>query len=229
MKESDLYHPIKKYLEKNKYKVNSEVLNCDIVAQKKEELIVIELKKNFNATLLIQAAERQKYADSVYVAITKPKTWGNDKKWNGMCHLLKRLELGLILVTFLKTKGRIDIAFHPAEHKMKKNSKKRKAILREIDNRSGDYNTGGVTGQKIVTAYRENAIFIACCLKKYGDLSPKKLKDLGAGDKTSTILLKDHYGWFERKSRGIYSLHENGDEALKKYERIAKFYFEELK
>ena len=228
MKESDLYQPINIYLEKNGYIVNSEVKNCDIVAQKNDELVVIELKKNFNATLLIQATERQKYADSVYVAIIKPKTLGNGQNWKGMFHLLKRLELGLILVTFLKTKARVEIAFHPAENKIKKNKKKRKAILREIENRSGNYNTGGVTGQKIITAYRENAIFIACCLKKYGDLSPKKLRELGTGDKTTTILSKDHYGWFERKSRGIYTLHSNGIDALDNYKEIAKFYYDSL-
>ena len=79
MNESDLYQPINEYLIKNCYSVNSEVLHCDIIARKNEEVIAIELKKNFNATLLIQAVERQKFADSVYIAILKPKRKGNLK------------------------------------------------------------------------------------------------------------------------------------------------------
>ncbi len=228
MNESDLFQPINEYLVKNGYSVNSEVLHCDIIAQKNEEVIAIELKKNFNATLLIQAVERQKFADSVYIAILKPKRKGNLKNWKGMCHLLKRLEIGLILVSFLKTKARIDIVLHPADNLKKKSNKKRRAILREIDNRSGNYNKGGITRKKIVTAYRENAIFIACCLHKYGELSPKKLRELGTGNKTSSILQKDHYGWFERISKGVYKLHTNGAEALKKYAEIADVYYKML-
>ncbi|MDA3885448.1 MAG: DUF2161 family putative PD-(D/E)XK-type phosphodiesterase, partial [Candidatus Delongbacteria bacterium] len=179
MQETDLYYPIHHYLVDNGYTVNSEVQHTDIIAQKDDEIIAIELKKSFNATLLIQAVQRQKFADSVYIAIVKPTKRSQTRNWKGMCHLLKRLEIGLILVSFLKTKARIDILFHPTDREFRKSTKKRMSIIREIDNRSGSYNIGGTTRKKIITAYRENAIFIAVCLNKFGELSPKKLRDLG--------------------------------------------------
>ena len=39
-------------------------------------------------------------------------------------------------------------------------------ILKEFGARYGDYNTGGVTGEKLVTAYRELALHIAALLEK---------------------------------------------------------------
>lgn len=125
MNESDLFQPIKNYLLKNNYTVNSEVLHCDIIAQKNNEVIAIELKKNFNATLLIQAVDRQKFADSVYVAIIKQKNIRKFKNWRGMCHLLKRLGVGLILVSFLKTKEKVEIVIHPSNYVFRKTKKKK--------------------------------------------------------------------------------------------------------
>ena len=69
MLESDLYQPVKDYLEKHGYTVRGEVKHCDMVAIKGDELIVVELKTGANMTLLVQATERQSISDSVYVAI----------------------------------------------------------------------------------------------------------------------------------------------------------------
>jgi len=228
MNESDLFQPIKNYLLENNYTVNSEVLHCDIIAKKNDEVIAIELKKKFNATLLIQAVDRQKFADSVYVAIFKPKNRKKYKNWRGMCQLLKRLEIGLILVSFLKTKAKVEVLIHPSNYVFRKNKKKRKAVLKEINNRSGNYNKGGISRKKIITAYREKAIFIACCLNRFGELSTKKLKKLGTGEKTTTILYKNFYGWFERVDRGVYRLHNNGIEALNKYSVLATIFYKDL-
>ena len=82
MKETDLYYPIHHYLVDNGYTVNSEVQYTDIIAQKDDDMIAIELKKTFNATVLIQAVERQKFADSVYIAIVRPKKRSQMKNWN---------------------------------------------------------------------------------------------------------------------------------------------------
>jgi len=75
MKESDLFKPIKKYLETSGYKVRAEVKNCDITATKDDELIIIELKLSVNIQLLIQATDRQRITDSVYVAIPRTATY----------------------------------------------------------------------------------------------------------------------------------------------------------
>jgi len=206
------------------YTVNGEVKNCDIAATKDDELIIIELKKRFNATLLIQAADRQRAADAVYVALPSPRDTGNKTNWNGMCRLLKRLEIGLILVRFLKTGPRVEIAFHPAPYKAGRQQRRRRAIIREIKDRSGDYNTGGVPGRKLVTAYREEAIHIACLLEDGGDLSPAELKRRGAGERTQSILSNNYYGWFDRVERGVYRLHASGKKALEEYPRITGYF-----
>merc|ERR1712193_413992 len=121
-----------------------------------------------------------------------------DKKWREIATLLKRLELGLIIVNFLKTTTEVEIVFHPSVYKIRKNNKLRESIIREINGRSGSYNVGGSVRQKIMTAYRENAIHIACYLEKYGELSPKKLSEMGTGSKTQSILSKNFYGWLKK-------------------------------
>ena len=80
-----------------------------------------------------------------------------------------------------------------------------------------------------MTAYRESAIFIACCLKSFGPMSPKKLKELGTDPKkTPTILMDNYYGWFERIQKGIYIITESGMRALEEYQELAQFYYDKL-
>ncbi len=45
MKESDLYHPIKRYLEAQGYEVKGEVHDCDVLAVRgDEEPVIVEIK-----------------------------------------------------------------------------------------------------------------------------------------------------------------------------------------
>ncbi len=222
--EADLYKPVHDYLIKQGYNVKAEVLHCDIIAVKDDELMVIELKRNLNLSLLIQAANRQKFTDSVYVAIASRPDKAMPKNFKGACHLLKRLELGLILVTLLKTKTKVEVLFHPSEYKKRRSHRKRRSIIREINGRTGNFNTGGTTGKKIITAYRESAIHIAYLLSDKGALSPKDLRSLGTSSKTQRILSDNHYGWFERVKRGVYSLHPQGRKALKNYPELVEHF-----
>ena len=100
----------------------------------------------------------------------------------------------------------------------------RRDILREIDGRSGDYNTGGATSGAAVTAYRESAVHIACCLEKYGALSPSELRQLGCAKNTQAVLYRNVYGWFDRVEKGIYALHDAGRSSLKQYEELRRVY-----
>src|SRR5690554_5480577 len=97
--ESDLSQPIIELLEAQGYRVRSEVRDCDIAATKDNQLVVVELKRNLSVTLLGQAVDRQRFADAVYVAVPKPKRH-NGSRWRETIHLLRRLELGLLLVSF---------------------------------------------------------------------------------------------------------------------------------
>lgn len=227
--EVDLWKPVSDFFIEEGYTVRSEVKDCDITAVKDEELIIIELKRNLSVELLAQGVKRQKSGDIVYIAVPKPKKKLRSSKWRDICYLIKRLELGLILVSFKGKRGLVEIAVEPASFKRKMNKKKRESIIKEINGRYGDLNIGGSRGKKIVTAYRESSIFIACCLEMLGPLSPKSLRELGTDPlKTTSILYENHYGWFDRIDRGIYSLNEAGRQALKSYKELTDYYYSKI-
>ena len=220
--EADLYAPVRDYLAAGGYVVRSEVNGCDITALKDDELVIIELKRNFTTGLLIQATQRQRMADSVYIAIPRPAYPLASRRGRQMSHLVRRLELGLILVD--PVEGRIEIALHPLPFDRKRDNRARRSLLREIDGRSGEYNVGGTTGKALVTAYRENAIQIAWLLAERPSLSPKQLRELGTGKKTQSILQSNYYGWFERIGRGLYALSPEGRHALERYPKIVRYF-----
>ena len=90
--------------------------------------------------------------------------------------------------------------------------------------RSGDFNEGGSTRRKLVTAYRENAIHIACCLFDCGPMSPKALRGLGTGERTLSILYTNVYSWFEAVDKGLYALSPKGREELEAYGELVERY-----
>ncbi len=226
--ETDLSNPIRDFLIKRGYTVRSEVNNCDIAAVKENELLVVELKRSFNATLLIQAAKRQRVANAVYIGIPMPKTGIFSRQWKDLCYLVRRLELGLLVVSFLKSGPKVEVIFDPKPFDCNKSrrlsQKKREGIILEINSRHGDLNTGGSTRQKIMTAYKENAVQILCYLYKYGPLSIKQLKELGTGPKTSSILQNNFYGWFDRVTKGVYQLTSEGNRSLTDYPELVTYY-----
>ncbi len=227
IKETELYTPIKRYLEGQGYTVYGEVRNCDMVAKKKEELIIIELKSSISLSLLIQAAERKEISDSVYIAVPVPEGKPSPPNFKRVKTLLRRLELGCILVDFLKTKAKIKIELHPVPFNPRAGHKKRRSILREIDGRYGEFNLGGETvcSEKI-TAYKQESLRIAYSLLQKGPSSPAYLRSIGCSEKTQPILSKNVYGWYERQKRGVYTLHPAGREALSNYKEVLELFDE---
>jgi hypothetical protein len=217
LRECDLYEPIRDALTAQGFQVRGEVKDCDIAAVRGDELVIVEMKRSFSTALLVQATRRQRITDAVYVALPKPPAKERRAKWRGIEHLLRRLELGLIFVSHKKAEAQVEVIFHPLPFERKHSAGRKKGILREISGRSGDHNQGGITRRQILTAYRENAIFIACCLQKFGPLAPKQIRALGGGAKTQSILGSNFYGWFERIETGIYGLKPQGKEALKEF------------
>lgn len=233
IREEELSKPITDFFLNKGYTVRCEVNSCDIAAVKEEELIVIELKKSLTVDLLLQAVKRQKISDLVYIAIPKPKKLTGRGKWRDICHLIKRLEIGLILVSFTENGSYIEIAEEPKifnrEKSINSSTKKRAALLKEFKSRSKDLNIGGSTGKKIVTAYREFAVYIACCLEKFGNMSTKELKLKGSNpDKTYSILYSNHYGWFEKVEKGVYKLSEKGKKEIKEFEILTDNFRKEI-
>jgi hypothetical protein len=228
--EADLSGPLYAHLAELGYTVRSEVKDCDIAAVKGEDLLIIELKKTLNLALLVQAVRRQRMTDSVYVAIPRPS---NKWKWwresRGAQHLLRRLEVGLILVSLDPGKPPVEVVFHPLPFARRKRAQSRRAVLEEISHRIADYNRAGSTRKKLATAYRENAIHIACCLLVQGKMSPASLRAVGTGPRTLSILRFNAYGWFERVDRGVYALAAHGKTDLKSWGELTKRYLSEAR
>jgi len=108
VKESDLYFPIKIFLKNLGYEVKGEIKNCDIVAQKDDAVIIIELKLSLNVTLLLQAVERLTLTDTVYIAIPKHCTLYKKKSAN-VKKLIARLGLGLIIVDMQQQNNYVEV------------------------------------------------------------------------------------------------------------------------
>ncbi|MGD6965894.1 DUF2161 domain-containing phosphodiesterase [Rossellomorea vietnamensis] len=229
--EADLYKPIQKHFTREGYKVNGEVKDCDLTAVKGEHLIIVELKLNLTVDLLIQAAKRQRLTDFVYIAIPRPKNM-RSRRWKDICHLVRRLELGLITVSIANKIPKVQFIQHPEPFdfikSQKASSRRRNSLLAEIEGRSADYNVGGSSKTKIMTAYKETCIMIACCLEQCGRMAPKDLIKFGTGTKTQSILSKNYYKWFERVDRGIYEITEKGKEELSGFPELKEHYMQEI-
>jgi hypothetical protein len=228
-RETDLYPPLRDFLVSQGFTVRGEVRGCDIVATRGDEVVIIEMKLQLNLQLLIQGARRQRMSDSVYVAVPRPD--GSDPKGHqrGVQLLVRRLELGLIHVALESPVPTVQVLFHPLPYERKKNGNARRAVLREIAGRSGDYTPGGSTRVPILTAYREQCLRVACGLDLFGPLSPAELRSLGTGTKTLSILSGNFYEWFERVERGVYALRGDGREALGQYPELTQRMREDLR
>ena len=226
--EIDLYQPVKDYFIKEGFAVYGEVNHCDVAAVKENELVIVELKLSLTVELLIQATKRQRLTNQVYIAIPKPTYSLRSKKWKDHCHLIRRLELGLLIVEFRGDGIHINVVHQPApfdrKKSMQRSNKRRTNLLAEIAGRTGDYNIGGSSQTKILSTYKENCIHIACCLLAKGPLTSKLLREMGTGEKTWSILHKNYDGWFEKIQRGTYAISEKGESELQAFPDLVEYY-----
>ncbi len=222
MKETELYAPIKAYLEGQGYDVKAEVKDCDLVAIRgAEEPVIVELKLSLSIGLLMQGIDRQTITDAVYVAVPA----GKGKRWvaqvKDAVKLCRRLGLGFIVVRFDAATPSVLVHCDAGPYLPRKVKARKTALLKEFERRVGDYNTGGQNKRKIITAYRQDALRIALALSA-GPNKPRVLAvELGVNNAAS-ILQADHYGWFERVERGVYALRPSGHAALETYVDVVK-------
>ncbi|HBG62572.1 MAG TPA: hypothetical protein DDX37_12190 [Candidatus Omnitrophica bacterium] len=205
MKEIEIYKPLKQYLEDNGYVVHSEVESIDVMAQKGDELLIVEMKTSFNLQLVYQLIERLKITDKVYACVPLGKGGRWPKAYKRMCGLLKRLHCGLITLD-QHTKKKIVVEFEPTPFKSHKNYTKKNLALKEFDGRSIDLNQGGSTRELLFTAYKENAIRIAMYLFECGASSTRDIRNNLDIKNAADILQNNHYYWFDRVSKGVYNL-----------------------
>ncbi len=230
MRETDLYDSVKSFLEGLGFSVQAEVKDCDVVGQKDGALVVVELKRNLSVRLLTQGVQRQRLGADVYLAVPKPLHYRYDKKHRELLYLLSRLELGLLYVS--PEKNLVEPVLHPQKAEQAKSivPKKKAALLRELHQRQLSQNQGGSTKVRILTAYREQAIYLACALSGREAASAEELAGETEMDrkKISSILNRNYYRWFERVERGRYALTEEGQNGLSVYSEAAAFYREKL-
>ena len=216
-----MYKPLKKFLKTEGYTVRSEVESADVMAQRGDELIIIEMKKSFNLQLIYQLVERLKITDQVYAYIPLGKGGRWPKSYKRMCALLKRLHCGLITLD-QHTKKVVVVEFKPAPYTGRKNYTKKNLALREFQERSIDLNCGGSTGEPLFTAYKERAIRIAMYLFEHGASSTREIKERLDIEKALDILNRNYQGWFERVSRGTYQLTPEFEFFRLKYQKKIK-------
>lgn len=220
IKETDLFDPVRLFLENLGYAVQGEVKDCDVVATRGEDTIIVELKRSFNLKLVYQAIERQTIAEHVYVAIPRPIKGQRDKTFTNMVRLLKRLELGLLTVALDSPLQLVEVVLEPADSMVRKNRRKQEGIAKEVDQRILAVNKGGMNKSKIMTAYREKSIALCCYLEGRGGVPLKELREIDP--KYATLVQSNPYKWYQRVEKGIYSLAKEGELALEDevYEKV---------
>jgi hypothetical protein len=200
MAETDLYPPIKSFLEAQGFVVKAEVKSCDVVGVRGLEApVIVELKTSLNLQLFYQAMDRLSMSDLVYVAVPRPKR-GIPSEAIKLC---RRIGLGLLMVT---ASGSVEVIADPTPYAPRKNAQRLKRMLGEFHKRKGDSNVGGSVGRKIMTAYRQDAIKCAKHLSVHGPTSPRAVKSATGVDRAATIMRDNVYGWFARVERGVYGL-----------------------
>lgn len=163
MRETDLYAPLKAYLEGQGYEVKAEIGDCDLMARRgSEPPVVVEMKLTFSLGLVMQGVDRQKMFEVVYLAVPVSSDRGWKRRYKEIIHLCRRLGLGLLAVR-TGPKAKVTPHLDPGAYEPRKNTRRSGRLLKE-----------------------------------------------------------DHYGWFERVSRGVYALTPRGVTELGEYGDIAE-------
>ena len=214
MRETELYAPVKAFLEAQGYEVKAEVGPADVMARRGDEPpVIVELKTGFSLALVHQGIARQSVSDVVYLAIPRKTGRPFQIQLKSMKTLCRRLGLGLITI---RTKDDlVEVHCDPGPYRPRENKARKERLLREFAKRSGDPNTGGATRQGLVTAYRQDAIRCATFLAEQGPSKGAVVARETGVERATRMMADNHYGWFERQERGIYALCDFGQTALK--------------
>lgn len=200
-REVDLYPAVKAFLERQGFDVKGEVGHCDVVAVRGDEPpVIVELKLRFTLGLVLQALDRLRIADTVYVAVPAEAV-----RRRGIRPLCRRLGLGLLAID--GPRGVVDVVVAPGPYRPPHDRRRAARLVSEHARRRGDPTPGGATRVPIMTAYRQEAIRIAEALVP-GPGTVAQLRRQAAAPNAGRILARDPYGWFERVERGSYRLRD---------------------
>jgi len=218
-RETDLYPPIKAFLEDQGYVVKSEVGAADVVAVRgAEPPVVVELKLGFSLALFHQCVARLKVTDDVYLAVSRQPGKRFAKTVKDNTAMARRLGLGLITVRL--SDGLVEIHCDPGPYAPRKSPKRQAQLLREFARRQGDPNDGGQTRAGLVTAYRQDALKCALYLFEIGASKGADVARAAGVSPATRIMRDNHYGWFEKVEKGVYGLTQSGADAVATSPRI---------
>ncbi|MBU2991930.1 DUF2161 family putative PD-(D/E)XK-type phosphodiesterase [Octadecabacter sp. 1_MG-2023] len=209
-READLYAPVKAYLQRQGYDVKGEVGAADVVGRRGDEVVIVELKVGFSLALFHQGIERLAVTDDVYVAVP---AGGKDKALRSNVKLARRLGLGVLTVRLRD--GFVEALADPGPYAARKIKKKKTKMLRAFDRLDGDPNEGGATRHGIVTGYRQDALKCALYLVNSGAEKGAIVAKATGVTVATTIMRDNHYGWFEKVEKGVYSLTPKGQQGVK--------------
>lgn len=210
-RETELYDPVKAFLEGQGYEVKGEVGACDVVGVRAgDDPVLVELKTGFSLSLFHQGVARQVISDDVYIAVPRGtgKRFARSLKDN--IALCRRLGLGLLTVRLRD--GFVEAHLDPGPYAPRKSALRKGRLLREFSRRVGDPNKGGATRVGLVTAYRQDALQCAAYLKQSGPCKGSVVAAATGVAGATRIMAADHYGWFERVARGVFQLTPKGAE-----------------
>ena len=122
-RETDLYPPVKAFLEGQGYVVKSEVGAADVVAMRGgEPPVIVELKLGFSLALVHQCVARLGVSDDVYMAVERGKGKRFLKATKDMTKLCRRRGLGLMTVRL--SDGLVQVHCDPGPYAPRKNAKR---------------------------------------------------------------------------------------------------------
>lgn len=213
MAETDLYAPIKAFLEGQGYAVKGEIGAADVVAVRgAEPPVIVELKTGFSLALIHQGIERQAVTPHVYLAV--PDVAGK-RGWAALKSNLKLARrLGLGVLTVRGSDGLVTVQCDPGPFQPRLQKKPKERLLREFAARSGDPTQGGSTRVGLVTAYRQDATLLAEYLAQVETAKGREVKDATGVARATTMLRDNHYGWFRKVATGTYALSDAGRAAV---------------
>ena len=212
MAEIALYAPVKAFLEGLGYVCKGEIAHCDVVALSSGEppvVVIVELKMQFNLELVLQAVDRARAGDEIWLAARmRAKGRESDRRFRDLC---RRLGFGMLGV---RDDGGVELILSPVAPSPRRDAKRRSRLIEEHRRRNGDPHPGGGARAPIMTAYRQRALSCAAALAG----GPKRPRDLRpAVPDAGPILLNNVYGWFIPVSRGVYELTETGRSAIERW------------
>ena len=212
--ETNLYLPVKRFLEGLGFAVKGEIGGCDIVALSRDAVpivVIAELKLVFNLELVLQGIDRAGKCDEVWLAVQSTANGRGRERDRRVHKLCRRLGFGLLAVS---PRGHVEVVVSPDAAMPRRDQRRRSRLVDEHRKRQGDPTMGGGSRQPIMTAYRQQAL---ACASVLADGS-QRVRDLRQSVPDAPKILQGNvYGWFVREQRGIYALTEAGRAALARW------------